>query len=96
VVFVLGWREDNWEPSHLYFASRDGYNLARSAVTYARLAELQRRYAARYRRFLVYAPTFALPDVQERLTKLGAKLLAEDDRQGRLYQLEPAWLRPFD
>lgn len=96
VVYVLGWREDNWEPTHLYFAQRDGSNLARSLVGYAELAALQRRFASRYGRFLVFCPAQGLEDVDARLQGLGARVLADDANVGRLYRLEPAWLRPLD
>jgi len=96
VVFVLGWREDNWEPSHLYFARRDGVNLARQRVAYADLAALHRQFAGRTRRFLVFTPAQGQGDVDAPLQALGARVLADDPGIGRLYRLEPAWLRPID
>lgn len=93
VVYVLGVREDNWDPAPLYFAQRDGHNLARSQVGHARLAELHRQFAGRYARFLVYCPPAALPELEGRLARLGAQVVA-DGQPGRLYRLEPAWLRP--
>jgi hypothetical protein len=94
VVYVLGRRADNWEPSYLYFARRDGYNLVRSHLTYARLAELQRKFAPTHRCFLVFSPAAWVDDVNERLLALGARVVANDDELGRLYRLDPAWLRP--
>jgi hypothetical protein len=93
VVYVLGLREDNWDPAPLYFARRHGQNLARSQVSYAHLAGLQRQFAGRYARFLLYCPPVALPELEPRLARLGAQVLA-DGEPGRLYRLEPAWLRP--
>lgn len=93
VVYVLGVREDNWDPAPLYFARRDGHNLARTQVSHDRLAELHRQFAARYARFLIYCPPVAVPGLEERLARLGAQVLA-DGETGRLYRLEPAWLRP--
>lgn len=93
VVYVLGLREDNWDPAPLYFARRDGFNLSRAQVGHDRLAELHRRFAGRYGRFLVYCPPVALEELDGRLTRLGAQPLA-DGSPGRLYRLEPAWLRP--
>ena len=93
VVYVLGLREDNWDPAPLYFARRDGFNLSRTQVGHERLAELHRRFAGRYARFLVYCPPVALEELDGRLERLGAQPLA-DGAPGRLYRLEPAWLRP--
>ncbi len=93
VVYVLGVREDNWDPAPLYFARRDGHNLARGQVGHARLAELHRQFAGRYARFLLYCPPVALPELEDRLARLGARVLA-DGEPGRLYRLEPTWLRP--
>jgi hypothetical protein len=91
VVYVTGERTDNWDPTHLYLARRDGHNLARALVTRDVIAGLQ-RLAPGYRRFLVYVPWPSLEEARPKLTELGAQLLAEGD-QGSLYQLEPSWLR---
>lgn len=93
VVYVLGLRDDNWDPAPLYFARRDGFNLSRAQVGHARLAELHRRFAGRYARFLVYCPPVALPELEGRLARLGGRPIAEGV-PGRIYRLEPAWLRP--
>lgn len=95
VAYVVGSRADNWDPSQLYFAQRDGYNLGRPEVNFATLARLHRRHAASYGRFLVYCPWPSVPVAGARLEALGARLMVEGEA-GRLYWLEPRWLRPAE
>jgi hypothetical protein len=44
----------------------------------------------------VFCPAQGLTDVDPLLRGLGARVLADDPNVGRLYRLEPAWLRPLD
>lgn len=83
VAVVVGTDARNWDPSHLYFAQRDGCNLARSEVTAALLAELRRRAQAGHGRFFVFVPWPQREALSGRLEALGARL----DRAGDLGDL---------
>lgn len=76
VAVVVGTDARNWDPSHLYFAQRDGCNLARSEVTAEMLAELRRRTLAGHRRVFVFVPWPQRALMAARLEALGARLEA--------------------
>jgi hypothetical protein len=85
VVYVLG-AKDNWNPAYLYFAHRDGCNLARGRVGRLELESIRARFGPRYHRLLVFCPPSPLPAAEAEVESLGARLLAEG-RHGRLYEL---------
>lgn len=86
VAVVVGSDARNWDPSHLYFAQRDGCNLARSEVTAQTLAALAERAHAAYGRFLVFVPWPQREAMAGRLEELGAQQQAAGDA-GDLYVL---------
>lgn len=89
VAFVVGAQPGNWDPTHLYFAQRDGWNLARSEVTRATFAALRTRLAGRYRRLFVFVPWPSVEECAPELRALGARLAVDAD-VGQLYWLEPS------
>jgi hypothetical protein len=91
VAFVVGTQPGNWDPTHLYYAQRDGWNLARSEVTPTTFAALHARTAGRYRRFFVFVPWPSVAECAPALQALGARLEVDAD-VGQLYRLEPGAL----
>lgn len=92
VAFVVGTQPGNWDPTHLYFAQRDGWNLARSEITRETFARLHARTEGEYRRFFVFVPWPSVEDGAPALLALGARLEVESE-VGQLYRLEAGWLR---
>jgi hypothetical protein len=87
VAVVVGTDARNWDPSHLYFAQRDGCNLARSEVTAAMLADLWRHAHAGHRRLFVFVPWPQRQALTGRLEALGARLERAGDL-GDLYAVK--------
>jgi hypothetical protein len=90
IVYVVAPGQGNWNPEYLYFAQREGYNLGQDRLTPDALAAVYVRFAASYRRLLI----FCVDDSSnEKLKSLGAPVVATDRRR-RLYRLEPRWIWP--
>ena len=88
VVYVLGAHEDHWNPAYLYFAKRDGCDVARTQVDRQTLARLYARHAAGYRRFFVFDPQ---PVSDRALRRLGAEPVAMG-KSRHLYRVDPSLL----
>jgi hypothetical protein len=84
VVYLLNTRERDWSPAFLYFAKRDGFNLARPELTRSELDRLWATSAGRYRRVLVFCPRILVARTWRKLNALGAVVLKEGEA-GRLY-----------
>lgn len=85
VAVVVGGDASNWDPSHLYFARRDGSNLAHAEVTPETLAVLRARFPG-YRRVLLYVPWTQRAATDERLRALDTRAL-ESGEMGDLYEV---------
>jgi hypothetical protein len=93
VVYVFEGTADDWNPSYLYFARRDGYNLPSSEATPARVAEVAGQARGRFPRVLAFT---ARPDVERALSEAGAQALASDRHRTllRVDQIPPALIAP--
>ena len=85
VVYVLEGHEGKWNPAYLYFAQRDGCNIAATQLERRTLAHIRERFAASYRRFLVFC---ADADAAAALRQLGARPVAEGKAR-HLYEIDP-------
>jgi hypothetical protein len=86
VVYVVDSEPEDWNPSFLYFAKRDGYNLPRPDFSAETLNRIYQDYARRYPRLFVACP--ARPRVLfRRLEDWGLRLAAAGP-SGRLYRME--------
>lgn len=86
VAVVVGTDALNWDPSHLYFAQRDGCNLARSEVTRDKLGALWGRAQAGHRRFFLFVPWPQREALADHLPGLDLRLAATGD-VGDLYRV---------
>ncbi len=91
VALVVGIDEHNWDPSHLWFARRDGCNLAVDEVTLQALRDLRAGPARTHARLLLFVPWPQREALARTLGALGARPLAEG-HLGDLYDVEPAGL----
>ena len=86
VIYLVDSEPEDWNPSYLYFAKRDGYNVPRSDFSAATLVSVYRSYERRYRRVFVACPT--RPRILSlRLEGWGFPLAAAG-ASGRLYRME--------
>jgi hypothetical protein len=85
VAVVVGGDAANWDPSHLYFAQRDGSNLAHAEVTPETFAELRARFPG-YRRVLLFVPWTQRAAMAARLPALDARPL-DSGETGDLYEI---------
>ncbi len=88
VIYLVDSEPEDWNPSYLYFAQRDGYNVPRSDFSAGTLMRVYRSYERRYRRVFVACP--ARPRILSlRLEGWGLPLAAAG-ASGRLYRMEEA------
>ncbi len=85
VAVVVGTDERNWDPSHLYFAQRDGSNLAQSELTQAALDGLRARFPGRPR-LLLFLPWPQRQALAPRVRALDLHALVSDE-VGDLYEV---------
>lgn len=85
VAVVVGSDEGNWDPSHLYFAQRDGSNLAHSEVTPTAFAALRARFPGRPR-LLLFVPWPQRQALEPRVVALELHALVSDE-VGDLYEV---------
>jgi hypothetical protein len=79
VIFVTEPAATSWNPEHLYYAQRDGYNLPRRVVNDRALSELERRFRGRYGRVLVFVPQAGRDNLTRDLVSSGANEVARQD-----------------
>ncbi|HXB55492.1 MAG TPA: hypothetical protein VN461_11950 [Vicinamibacteria bacterium] len=86
VIYLVDSEPEDWNPSYLYFAKRDGYNVPRSDFSATTLMSVYRSYERRYRRVFVACP--ARPRILSlRLEGWGLPLAAAG-ASGRLYRMQ--------
>jgi hypothetical protein len=86
VVYLVDSEPEDWNPSYLYFAKRDGYNVPRSDFSAATLTRVHLSYARRYQHFFVACPR--RPRILSlRLEGWGLPLAAAGP-SGRLYRMQ--------
>jgi 4-amino-4-deoxy-L-arabinose transferase-like glycosyltransferase len=86
VIYLVDSEPEDWNPSYLYFAKRDGYNIPRSDFSAATLMSVYRSYNRRYRGVFVACP--ARPRILSlRLEGWGLPLAAAGP-SGRLYRMQ--------
>ena len=85
VVYLVDSEPEDWNPSYLYFAKRDGYNIPRADFSAAMLMHVYGSYERRYQRIFVACP--ARPRILSlRLEGWGLPLAAAGP-SGRLYRM---------
>jgi hypothetical protein len=91
VIYILDGPADDWNPTFLYFAHRDGRTLSARETTPARLTALEARARERHGRVLVFT---SRGRGQAALVSLGAEPVAAE-RHRALFRLGNAALDPL-